>query len=337
MNFCSQLQLLLTVGAFCITASANHSWEHYLREKSCLAQTQQDRCTSGFTQEYVDLAVQCNQEIYQNLAEDCAVNARGEVCFGIAIDTISPAEDVWSACLRDSSYSPTCSPRCRRIFTHTRDRLGCCVNTFNDPELSSYAGSLRFRFDLWTLCGVELVTEQCESTINSTRTQLDPTCTEADFNQQLSFNVFCRRQFIDSTINATGADMCGISAELSSPYICPAYEDGQYCSAIPDSETWPAAQQASRACTNTSECDPLCVEALNNAIRSLGCCFISLFNDTETQPDWLTFEFWQQCDLTSPGFCESRFNYGPHDSGVSLRASTCIIIIAYTLIMFKLY
>ena len=173
------------MGAFCITASAN-SWEHYRHEKYCLARIQEDRCTSGFTQEYVDLAVQCNQGIYRNLAGDCAVNARGKVCFGIVLN---PYEDFWRACLRDSSYiyPRTCSRDCRYILTSIRDSLGCCVNIYNDSKLSRhwYEGSDRFSYSLWTLCDVELVTEQCESTINSTRTQLDPTCTEADYNQQL--------------------------------------------------------------------------------------------------------------------------------------------------------
>ena len=162
-----------------------------------------------------------------------------------------------------------------------------------------------------------------QSTIDSTETKLDPTCTEADFVQQLYFNVFCRRQFIDSTINAIG-DACGLSIGFGDFGPCGANEDGQYCPAIPDSETIlrPADRQASRACTNTSVCDPLC--ALNNGILSLGCCFIDLFNDTETQPDWLTFEFWQQCDLTSPGFCELMFNDAPYDSGVSPLAPSSL-------------
>ena len=182
---------------------------------------------------------------------------------------------------------------------------------------------------------MELVAEQCESTINSTQTQLDPTCnSEPYFTQLLYFNVFCRRQFIDSTRNAID-DMCDLSGGFYGPGACLANEDGHYCDAIPESETQHVSYRATQACTNTSVCDPLCVEALDFGL--FGCCMISLLNNTETQPDWLTFEFWQQCDLTSPGFCESRFNDAPYDSGVSLRASTYVIIIAYTLIMFKLY
>ena len=337
MDFCSQLQLLLTVGAFCITASAG-SMEHSLfhltpEQRPCLALIQQDQCTSGFTQEYVDLAVQCNEGIYRNLAGDCAVNARGKVCFGILSDAIIPDRNIASVC---GSFPTTCSSECRDIFTATRDRLGCCVNTYNDTELSSRAGSLQFSYSLWTLCGVELVAEQCESTINSTQTQLDPTCnSEPYFTQQLYFNVFCRRQFIDSTRNAID-DMCDLSEGFYGPGACLANEDGHYCNAIPGSESHYVYLQVAEVCTNTNVCDPRCVKALNNAVRSLGCCLISFFNNT-AQRDWMTFEFWQQCDLTSPGFCESRFNDAPYNSGVNLRASTCVIIIACTLIIFKLY
>ena len=43
-----------------------------------------------------------------------------------------------------------------------RSQLGCCVNRFSDNYL-------------WTLCDVGFVPEQCESTINSSQTQRDPT------------------------------------------------------------------------------------------------------------------------------------------------------------------
>ena len=143
-------------------------------------------------------------------------------CFGILSDTIIPDDNIMSAC---GSPPTACSSECRDIFTATRDRPGCCVNTYNDTKLSSASYLLQFSFSLWTLCGVELVAEPCESTIDSTRTQLDPKCTEADFFQQLYFNVFCRRQFIDSTINAIG-DACGPTIGFGP---CGAVEDGQYC------------------------------------------------------------------------------------------------------------
>ena len=155
MDSYSPLQLLLTVGAFCITASAG-SMEHCIPHPLI----RQDRCTSGSTQEYVDLAVQCNQGIYRHLAGDCAVNARGEVCFGILSDAIIPDENITSVC---GSPPTTCSSECGDIFTATRDRLGCCVNTYNDSKLSSASYLLQFSFSLWTLCGVELVAEECES------------------------------------------------------------------------------------------------------------------------------------------------------------------------------
>ena len=177
---------------------------------------------------------------------------------------------------------------------------GCCANKFNDNYLR-------------TLCDVGFVAEQCESTINSSQTQRDPNCTDKSFNQQISRNVFCRRQYFESAINVT-PDFCGIEPPSDT---CEANEEGRYCLAIPELETDPLERAASRACTDTSVCDPLCIEALNNGTNALGCCFISRFNDTERH-DWLAFEFWQQCDLTSPGFCEPSYNDAASGKGVDL-------------------
>lgn len=102
----------------------------------------------------------------------------------------------------------TCSSECRKLLAATREQLGCCVNVYNDTELSSRAGSEQFSYTLWSLCDVELVAEQCLSTIDSTRTQFDPNCTHSSFIEQRNFIVFCRRQYIESAHDAVG-DACG--------------------------------------------------------------------------------------------------------------------------------
>lgn len=59
---------------------------------------------------------------------------------------------------------------------------------------------------------------------------------------------------------------------------------------------------------DTGVCEPLCIDTLNSITSSVGCCFIQEFNRTTSAPEWLSSEFWQRCNLTSPGACTQRFD-----------------------------
>ena len=307
MNLNNQFLLLISVMVALHFTSAAGSKEHGLHKRNYLTEEQSvicfsilstEYCTNGYNQEYADIGRQCNQGIYMDLEEDCAVNAMGDICNSVIIAVISDSQ-LLLVC--GGRFPTTCTPECRHLLTTIRSELGCCANKFYDNYL-------------WTLCDVGFVAEQCESTINSSQTQQDPNCTDESFNQQIFRNVFCRRQYFESAINVT-PDFCGIE------HTCEANEEGRYCLAIPELETDPLERAVSCACTDTCVCDPLCIEALNNGTNALGCCFISRFNDTE-QHDWLAFEFWQQCDLTSPGFCEPSYNDAASGKGVDLDKST---------------
>jgi hypothetical protein len=141
---------------------------------------------------------------------------------------------------------------------------------------------------------------------------------------------FCRRQYIESAREAV-LDVC---RDWISTTGCIATEDGRYCQSIP---SYSFRRLAAAACANTSECDPLCLQTLNNATNVMGCCFISRFNDTtEPQRDWMTYKFWQQCGLTSPGFCEELINEAVSEASI-LRISSLVVpvtlLIVYALIM----
>lgn len=81
MKFFSHFLLLLGVGIFCITSSTcskgltqphdiqKRDHELTAEQVRCLSLVKRDQCTSGYTQEYVDLAVQCGDPIYRNLQE----------------------------------------------------------------------------------------------------------------------------------------------------------------------------------------------------------------------------------------------------------------------------
>lgn len=67
-----------------------------------------------------------------------------------------------------------------------------------------------FSFSLWSLCGVEPVSEQCAPSFDLP-TQTDPTCNPSSvFGEQTLYSrVLCRAEFIDSIDNELSAtDSC---------------------------------------------------------------------------------------------------------------------------------
>ena len=164
-----------------------------------------------------------------------------------------------------------------------------------------------FNYSLWSLCNVEPVTEACESSSFELPEQDlgNPICTEPNLNEVLYRNVICRTEFIDSLQTALLATE-GCQDEANQVHAatiqgCAVNEENVYCLLLPDAIT---SLDAPLRCRNTDVCDPLCIETLNNRTRDIGCCFISLFNETDDTPDYLS---WQRCGLTSPGFCCARF------------------------------
>lgn len=132
--------------------------------------------------------------------------------------------------------------------------------------------------------------------------EIDPTCNEMNFYQRLAPNTLCLRSYVEPVRDVLVNEGCQGEAD-STIGGCIANEAGQYCvnffgSAAP----FLVAQET---CTDTSTCDPPCIAALNSLNSAAGCCLNAQFNGTDT-PDFLSFEFWNRCDLTPPGMCEPR-------------------------------
>lgn len=152
---------------------------------------------------------------------------------------------------------------------------------------------------------MEPVSEQCTPSFGLP-SEIDPTCTESDFLNRLYFRVVCKTEFLESarrvlqTVSEDCRALDGYNEGLD--VTCAVNELGRYCA---EDDLFPQYSTATDNCRNTSMCDPLCIEILN----TITCCFIDQYNQTEDiQTEWLSYEFWQQCGLTSPGFCETRFD-----------------------------
>ena len=88
---------------------------------------------------------------------------------------------------------------------------------------------------------------------------------------------------------------------------CTVDNRGHYCN--DGVNLYTISYYAFESCPRTDVCEEGCLTALNNITAMVGCCYVSHFNRTGNSPlpAHLSYEFWQSCGLTSPGFCETRF------------------------------
>ena len=297
------------------------SYKRQSQADTCDGLLVEKQCQSGALQDYRDLALQCNDSLVADFLVDyCSSNLNGDYCYNFDSDSLS--DSITAICGR---FPLTCTSDCRDSLFRTRSQLGCCISIINDST-SLLSNRLPFRNSLWSLCDVESVTQQCPSTIAETHIKASPKCTNLVYSERLYSDILCRQQYVESTNDALHEVGCG-SDTFYTPMLefCAVDESDQYCQLTP-SLLSSQFRLASRACPDTRSCDQTCNETLKNIIGKTGCCFITEFNGTSSlqRYDWLSYEFWQKCGLTSPGFCKPRL------SGAVTHKSQLAVILATT-------
>ena len=324
MKFYSPLLLLLYASLLCFTTAYNHGYplslirktdsrgvEHpndkatavSVQDKICSAALITEQCVSGFLKANARVAAKFNSTSGIRYYQDtCSSNAVGRFCGVFGFETAA-FENITKVCGR----SPTCcTPECRDTIITARATLGCCVSILNDTSSPS-----PFFYSLWSLCGVEPVTEQCKKPSFGFPMEA-PKRTPYAFNQQnqqLHSRVWCRTEFLESQLQALrdteGCEEYKVQYYSAHIETCAANKNGLYCSAA--ANLYKQKDRAAANCPDTGVCNPLCSKTLNRIMDTSGCCFIVHFNRT-FQWDWLSHKFWQQCGLSSPGRCEPRFH-----------------------------
>ena len=332
MKSCSLILLCL-----CIAISAGHKAHHVSTSKGLplLKRQAQDQCydiftreicTNGYYEDQAFLAARCFQRAAaQSIQDDCGVNAMGRVC--AALDIPDP-DTIESVC--GTSLNNTCSSGCVSALTNIRTQLGCCVNAYNTTDSES-SDQFVYSYALWSLCDVEPVTEQCTPSFDLP-TGTDITCNPLSFQEQLYSRVLCRAEFFDSLRSALTSGGCpDETAGLVSS--CTVDSGGEYCALLDN--LYDQLDNASMNCPNTDSCNETCINTLNSIVDMSGCCFISGFNSSIEEPrDFLSYEFWQRCGLTSPGFCEVRLDTSP--TRISGKPSSGAATISATAALFIL-
>ncbi len=271
-----------------MTAAASSHLHHKRQtnsdEEVCVTAMLTNRCTSGYYEAYAYLLAKCNvNETARSLQDTCRRHSRGYFCGS----SLYPFNISRGAC--GNSSITTCPTECRNLLNTARAQLGCSVSVYNN---SDYITHSYFSYSQRSLYGVEPVTEECAPSSFGMLPGVDPNCTE----ESLYSDVFCRTNFWQSyynTLQATPACNITEKSETLTADICGVNEDGHYC------QTLLHDTESRTNCRNESICDSLCIGAINNLNATFGCCLNSVLNRTSGQRDWLSYDFWQRCGLTS--------------------------------------
>ena len=293
--------LVLCVGMLCITtASRGLPQPHHLHNTgdtdACGAAINDNRCMNGFYQSYATLLLECDErKTAVAFTKYCQSSSSGVFCGSVYVNTISATINI--KCGRSPT---TCSSDCQALLITTRAELGCCISYLNSTNNGDNSG---FDYSLWSLCDVELVTEQCgPGRIKLPNTTVDPTCNLND--NRFYTEAFCRAKYFLSERD-TIAKNCKVDPldDTACNDTCIVNEEGKYCGADNNNDPNDIYNTALSNCADTSTCDPLCIKTLSKITT---CCFINRFNGTEDAGvyDWLSYEFWSRCGLNSPGFCK---------------------------------
>ena len=100
---------------------------------------------------------------------------------------------------------------------------------------------------------------------------------------------------------------------------------GERCGPVFD----PLFSTAQDACRNNT-CSQECVQALQAFNQTAGCCINTNFNSTGSTGHFLSYEFWSECGLQTPGECEVRLNGAvqPQAPGIAV-----VILLLMTLML----
>ncbi len=109
-------------------------------------------CVNGYYQEFASLLQNCNRSgDAQRIQDGCIRNSMGAYCplsgnFRLSIKRLC-----------DSSSS-----ECRDLLITLRNQQGCCVNILNNSNVYTLYECSSYAYSLWSSCGVEPVTEECQ-------------------------------------------------------------------------------------------------------------------------------------------------------------------------------
>ena len=363
MHCCGGVFLLLCVSTLCIKDTAGYyNYGHSLfthgniaskglpqphsihkrqieidLERRCKASISEEQCNNGFVQESIDFMLQCNlRQEAEGFVAGCQRNSNGDYC-SIAETYFDDIIELGESCAESVE---NCATECRASLMRLREELGCCLNLMYNtsnfgPLLLNNPNPLTSA--LWSRCGVEPITEECTpSTVEL------PDSETGDLSLcsvERGVSISCEKRFLQPLVDELTGECIPYAQEALE--MCGVDESGQPCyERASELITESTTALFNCANTNTSMCSQTCVDTLDNVASSFGCCFNNIYNGTTARIinnmplNWLSKEYWSQCNIDSPGFCETRFTV---DGSISSKPSRMIILGLVALLVLHCY
>ena len=261
------------------------------------------QCTNGLAQEIANEELRCNlTEEAQTTLDGCRQNRMGVYCGAASAYLIEELENICS------SSETICSTECRGLLMNINEELGCCINIL----LNSTEDSSLFNYTLWSSCGIEPISDDCQSSPITTTTMVGPSCDESTYQKRF-ISLICSNKFAEPLFETmSNIDGCELYTQAFHE-LCGVNENG-FCFAEIDPFLM-EFQHAAYNCTSATTCSGNCKVALQDFESSAGCC-INIYNGSILEYfgirklPFLSYKFWMQCGLETPGICEASFTSG---------------------------
>ena len=194
-----------------------------------------------------------------------------------------------------------------------------------------------FTHDLWSSCNVDPVTEECSSstvTIPRPNSESCPLDTLLERIAEVSCDPRYSQPIVDALSRAQG---CELVRQLMLEQ-CSINEAGQLCAVeLQNLLRLTSSITISGVCDDTSTCSQACSQQLQALRGSSGCCINtnivngSLVGILAPREEWLSYDFWLRCGLTTPGVCERSLS-GAGFAVPNMNVVTTLLVAALFLV-----
>lgn len=278
--------------------------------RKCANITAYVECSTGSARDVANVYYVCNEPITaeQFYRFYCSRNTKNLYC-GTAYYYLMDVQSATSAC---ATSATNCTDDCRSRLMNLRDQLGCCLNLYFNNTLAFADFGQTFSYSFWRNCGIEplLADQNCTAQPKVIIPSVDRECDNAE--ERLPSFV-CSASYRDALTNALSQDSDCKGFENVRLERCGMNENGDSCLGTPS--LYHHASRAAVSCSELNTCDPDCLLILQRLNESAQCCINSFVNTTFFRHigltfDYLSYEYWKMCNLTTPGTCLLKFESG---------------------------
>ena len=276
--------------------------------------------SSGYAQGLINVALSCgNETLALDIANACAKSESGTFCDTATTRFLSNQTELTNAeSCSGAVTSGSCPSSCRTFLQSARSRLGCCINTYinqtGSPLLALYSDYVDYR--LWNLCNVDLPASDCGNSLPLNPPADAQTCTSSEFvSRTIQYQCMpsVGQPLVDIWLQSDSN--CDSFATILVDG-CATNANGQLCGDVismdASASSDPLILTLASSCTSNTTCNSTCRSAVMNINSAYGCCVniynSSTFGDLGVQFPSLSYNVWNACGVSSPGFCTSTLS-----------------------------